>query len=106
LRQGHENDGNHGAKEMTKKTPTQRGRQQRRSKPHSKKETATQQKLQNTLAALQHLKAATPQAAKLIALLESWLKDESGYDEKTWPELKKALDREQDRVGARRLFGA
>jgi hypothetical protein len=45
----------------------------------------------------------TPKAARLIALLRSWLTDESGYDEQTWPKLKKALDAERDRVGARRL---
>ena len=39
-----------------------------------------------------------------VALLDEWLKDESGYDEETWPALKKALDEERDRVGARRLF--
>jgi hypothetical protein len=40
----------------------------------------------------------------VIRLLDSWLADESGYDEETWPELKKALDEERRRVGARRLF--
>ena len=29
-------------------------------------------------------------------LLKSWLNDESGYDEETWPNLKEALDRERD----------
>jgi hypothetical protein len=37
-------------------------------------------------------------------LLKSWLADDSGYDEKTWPRLKKALDRERQRVRARELF--
>jgi hypothetical protein len=41
--------------------------------------------------------------AKLIALLDSWLKDESGYDERTWPILKKALERNRH-LGERRLF--
>jgi len=40
--------------------------------------------------------------AKIIALLNSWLKDESGYDERTWPVLKKAL--EKNRLGYRGLF--
>jgi hypothetical protein len=53
---------------------------------------------------LNGLKAPTPQAAKVFALLKTWLDDESGYDEETLPELKKALDAERDRVGARRLF--
>jgi hypothetical protein len=34
--------------------------------------------------------------------LEQTLKDESGYDEATWPELKEALDR--DRLSERKLF--
>jgi hypothetical protein len=37
----------------------------------------------------------------VIALLDEWLKDESGYDEATWPELKQALD--HDRVSERRI---
>ena len=45
-----------------------------------------------------------PKVHPAIALLEEWLKDESGYDEETWPALKKALNEERDRVGARRLF--
>jgi hypothetical protein len=53
---------------------------------------------------LAKLRPPSPQAAKVLALLQTWLDDESGYDEETWPELKKALDAERDRVGARRLF--
>ncbi|HEX7446807.1 MAG TPA: hypothetical protein VF306_04635 [Pirellulales bacterium] len=41
-------------------------------------------------------------AAEAIALLDRWLRDESDYDEKTWPELKAALDR--DRLSERKLF--
>ena len=40
----------------------------------------------------------------VIALLDEWLQDESGYDEETWPELKKALDR--GRLSERKLFDA
>ncbi len=40
----------------------------------------------------------------VIALLDEWLRDESGYDEETWPELKVALDR--DRLSERKLFDA
>jgi len=40
----------------------------------------------------------------VIALLEEWLADESGYDEETWPELKAALNRERELIGARKLF--
>jgi hypothetical protein len=38
----------------------------------------------------------------ILALLDEWLQDESGYDEETWPELKVALDR--DRLSKRKLF--
>ena len=39
----------------------------------------------------------------LIALLDSWMADESGYDEETWPALKRDLDR--NRLGYRKIFG-
>ena len=42
------------------------------------------------------------QPENVIALLDKWLLDESGYDEETWPELKAALDR--DRLSSRKLF--
>ena len=62
----------------------------------------------NTIAAaaaeLDQIKTTLPKAANLIALLQSWLSDTSGYDEETWPKLNRALDRERSRVGARRLF--
>ncbi len=37
-----------------------------------------------------------------VALLDEWLKDDSGYDEETWPELKESLDR--NRLSDRKLF--
>ena len=43
-------------------------------------------------------------AIRAISLLDEWLNDDSGYDEKTWPELKDSLDR--DRLSSRRLFSA
>ena len=58
-------------------------------------------------AALKDINRLTPSSAKAtqtIALLKSWLKDDSGYDEQTWPKLKKALDQQRAKVGARRLF--
>lgn len=36
-------------------------------------------------------------ADKAIALMDEWMKDESGYDEETWPELKEALERNTGR---------
>lgn len=42
--------------------------------------------------------------AKLIVLVESWLADESGYDEETWPRLKAAIER--NRLSYRKCFNA
>jgi len=39
---------------------------------------------------------------RVIQLLNSWLADESGYDEATWPKVKKAL--EENRLSRRRRF--
>ena len=46
----------------------------------------------------------SPKESAVISLLQTWLSDESGYDEAAWPALKKALDLERKRQGARRLF--
>lgn len=62
------------------------------------------EKIAATITELDLLKPRSAAAAKAIALFKSWLADESGYDEKVWPRLKKALERERARVGARRLF--
>ena len=43
-------------------------------------------------------------AERLIATLDEWMADESGYDETTWPEVADALDHERDQLGMRRLF--
>jgi hypothetical protein len=48
------------------------------------------------------LAAMPAHAPSVIALLDEWLRDESGYDEETWPELKAAIER--DRPSIRRLF--
>ena len=39
-----------------------------------------------------------------IKLLEEWMADESGYDEETWPELEKALDRNRRESGQYRML--
>jgi hypothetical protein len=39
-----------------------------------------------------------------IRLLDTWLADESGYDEQAWPELKKFI--EKHRLGRRKRFSA
>lgn len=57
-----------------------------------------------TLKSIQGIKPGAPRAADVRELLKSWLSDESGYDEKTWPKLKKALNHERQRIGARGLF--
>jgi hypothetical protein len=73
--------------------------------PTRSRSTAKQQAdIAARLERLDELKPESAQAADLIRLLRSWLSDESGYDEETWPKLKKALDRDRRRVGARRLF--
>ena len=75
----------------------------RRSRPDSKPQ-AHEQQIAQALAAIDRLDAKSPQGAQVLSLLKTWLGDESGYDEETWPLLKKSLNRERARVGARRLF--
>jgi len=51
------------------------------------------------------LDALTTQRAKneaAIRLLEEWMADESGYDEETWPKVKKAV--EENRLSYRKRF--
>ena len=57
-----------------------------------------------TLNSIEQIDAESRKATGVIELLKSWLEDDSGYDEKTWPKLKKALDEERTKAGARRLF--
>lgn len=63
-----------------------------------------QARITATLARLNRIKPKSAKAARALALLQSWLADESGYDELVWPRLKKALEEERERAGARRLF--
>ncbi len=46
-----------------------------------------------TLNDMNQMQTRTPKAAKVLSLLKSWLKDDSGYDERTWPKLKQACAR-------------
>ncbi len=39
-----------------------------------------------------------------VRLMKEWLKDESGYDEETWPRLKETI--ETNRLSSRRRFSA
>lgn len=65
---------------------------------------AHERQVTETLETLDQLNTKMPSAVKVIALLRTWLSDRSGYDEEAWPALKKSLNRERTRVGARRLF--
>ncbi|HVC97174.1 MAG TPA: hypothetical protein VND64_26075 [Pirellulales bacterium] len=89
---------------MIRREPTSRKPVQarRRAKPEAKPNDSIAQ----TLVALDQMAPQSPKAKRLAAVLRGWLTDESGYDEETWPKLKKALDRERARVGGRRLFDA
>ena len=41
-------------------------------------------------------------AKRLVNLINSWHAEDSGYDERCWPRLKKAI--EENRLSARRRF--
>lgn len=72
----------------------------------SKGRKARAAKLAGTIAAIDQVTPKAASSERLVRLLQSWLSDESGYDEVAWPQLKKALDQERNRRGARRLFDA
>lgn len=77
----------------------------RKPKRPRKSESPTQEKdIADAIAYLDKLEKDVPRARQLAELLKSWLKDDSGYDEVAWPELRRALNEERRRVGARRLF--
>lgn len=76
----------------------------KRRKAPKRKVRANKKGIADTVAILDSLHPPTAKGEAVIELLKEWLQDESGYDEEAWPELKKALDAERRRVGARRLF--
>jgi hypothetical protein len=76
----------------------------RRRRTNQKQALQGKSKIEATLAELNRLQPKSAKAAKVIGLFKSWLADESGYDEETWPRLRKALEEERQKVGARRLF--
>lgn len=86
-----------------KKQTTAKSKRQRKRGAEGKSATG---EIATSLAAIEALAPNTPKAVAVVALLKTWLRDESGYDEETWPELKRALDEERAAVGARRLFRA
>ncbi len=50
------------------------------------------------------LKPLTPQQLdQLMALLDEWSADESGYEEETWDNLKNAIDQKHTQISDRRL---
>jgi hypothetical protein len=52
-----------------------------------------------------NLKPHTPeQLEQLMRLLDEWIADESGYEESTWNDLARAIDKERDATKSRRLF--
>jgi len=73
-------------------------------RPRRKAAKAPQEQILRSIAAIDGLEPASPKAAKVLSLLRSWLADESGYDEETWPRFRKALVQERARRGSRRLF--
>ena len=77
-----------GDETMTRKStmPTKRRKPAKKSQAEARR-----QKIAATIEKLDQLKPPNPKAAKVIALLKSWLADESGYDEETWPKLSAAL---------------
>jgi hypothetical protein len=77
---------------------------QRRTRRTSKTSQTTEERVAASLTKIDQLRPATAHGAKVIALLRSWLTDETDYDETAWPPLKKALDQQRAHVGARRLF--
>jgi hypothetical protein len=87
---------------MKKTPPSSRKASRARARSRSVRKPPTD--IATTIEELDKLRPESARAAGLIGLLRSWLADESGYDEETWPKLKKALDQERGRVGARSLF--
>jgi hypothetical protein len=69
------------------------------SKPSSKKRKVSRPKAERedqiagTLANLNQIRPTNQKTANILAMLKAWLRDDSGYDEATWPKLKKALVR-------------
>jgi hypothetical protein len=88
---------------MVKKTKLPKTRQKTNQASHVN---TRREKIAAVIAELNQIKPPSAKAAEAISLFKSWLTDESGYDEKVWPRLKKALEQERERVGARRLFDA
>jgi hypothetical protein len=79
-------------------------RQARRGSTRARAAATREAEIAAGLQRLAGLKPKSARAASVIRLLSSWLADDSGYDEEIWPKLKKALEEERRRTGARSLF--
>ena len=79
-------------------------RLQRQPKKASRKPDGGNEDIAAAVAIINQLEGSSPKAEAVLSLLKTWLNDRSGYDEVAWPQLKKGLDRERQRQGARRLF--
>lgn len=49
-----------------------------------------------------HVSTRRTNTRQLTKLLDSWLADESGHDERVWPRLEKAI--EENRLSSRKRF--
>jgi hypothetical protein len=68
------------------------------------KSAVRREKIAAAIGAIDQLHPSDPKAARAMTLLKQWLSDRSGYDEGTWPDLRRALERERRRARARSLF--
>jgi hypothetical protein len=73
-------------------------------RPRPRGKASREAAIADTLKTIEQIRPRTPKVAAVAALLTLWLTDDSGYDEKAWPKLKRALNRERRRVGSRRLI--
>ena len=78
--------------------------QERQLPTNEKAGKTNRESINEAVAALDRLEPSSPKAKRIIAMWRTCLTDESGSDEETWPTLKRSLDRERTRIGARKLF--
>ena len=73
-------------KKATKIVPNNNGSTRRQTKEEKKRA-----EIAETIARLDKLELPDEKDRQFMDLLKSWLQDESGYDEETWPILKRAF---------------
>ena len=86
---------------MTKKPAVNKARGQRKNTGATK---VQREAIAATISELNSIRPTDPKTIRVLGMFKEWLSDESGYDEAVLPRLKKAMNKERDRVGARRLF--